>query len=119
MEIGARTFASTDIRRGFDRKLKSFVQAFDSNVLDASVLLLPIFGFLPFNDERVKSTMDVIQKKLSKNGFIYRFSPNSQKDRESAFIACSFWMVQNLTGAEKLGAEGTFAISYIYFVMLN
>jgi len=77
------------------------VQAFDSNVLDASVLLLPISGFLPFNDERVKSTMDVIQKKLSRDGFIYRLSPNSRKDRESAFIACSFWMVQNLTGAGR------------------
>jgi GH15 family glucan-1,4-alpha-glucosidase len=50
-------------RRGFNRRLGSFVQAFDSNVLDASVLLLPIFGFLPFDDERVKTTMDVIQKK--------------------------------------------------------
>ena len=64
-------------RRGFNRKLGSFVQSFDSNVLDASVLLLPIFGFLPFNDDRVRGTMDVIQKKLSKDGFIYRLSPNS------------------------------------------
>jgi GH15 family glucan-1,4-alpha-glucosidase len=88
-------------RRGFNRKLGSFVQSFDSNILDASVLLLPIFGFLPFKDERVRGTMDVIQKKLSKDGFIYRLSPNSRKDRESAFIAFSFWMVQNLTGAER------------------
>jgi len=88
-------------RRGFSRKLGSFVQSFDSTVLDASVLLLPIFGFLPFHDERVRSTIDVIQKKLSKDGFIYRFSPHSQKDREWAFIACSFWMVQNLAGAKR------------------
>jgi GH15 family glucan-1,4-alpha-glucosidase len=65
------------------------------------VLLLPIFGFLPFDDERVKSTMDVIQKRLSRDGFIYRLSPNSRKDRESAFIACSFWMVQNLVGVGR------------------
>jgi len=88
-------------RRSFNRKLGSFVQSFDSNILDASVLLLPIFGFLPFDDERVKSTMDVIQKRLSRDGFIYRLSPNSRKDRESAFIACSFWMVQNLVGAGR------------------
>ena len=88
-------------RRGFNRKLSSFVQSFDSNVLDASVLLLPIFGFLPFNDERVRSTMDVIQKRLGRDGFIYRHTPNSPSDRESAFIACSFWMVQNLTGAGR------------------
>ncbi len=96
-------------RRGFNRKLGSFVQSFDSNALDASVLLLPIFGFLPFNDGRVRSTMDVIQKKLGKDGFIYRFAPNSRKDRESAFIACSFWMVQNLAGAKQwIGAEKLF-----------
>ena len=88
-------------RRGFNRRLGSFVQAFGSNVLDASVLLLPIFGFLPFEDERVKSTMDAIQKKLGRDGFIYRFSPEKRKDRESAFVACSFWMVQNLAGAGR------------------
>lgn len=88
-------------RRGFNRELGCFVQSFDSTVLDASVLLLPIFGFLPFNDERVRSTMDVIQERLCKDGFIYRLSPNSQKNRESAFIACSFWMVQNLAGAKR------------------
>jgi GH15 family glucan-1,4-alpha-glucosidase len=86
----------------FNRGLGSFVQSFDSTVLDASVLLSPIFGFLPFNDDRVRGTMEVIQKKLSKDGFIYRLSPNSRKDRESAFIACFFWMVQNLAGAGRL-----------------
>jgi GH15 family glucan-1,4-alpha-glucosidase len=88
-------------RRGFNRKLGSFVQAFDSNVLDASVLLLPVFGFLPFDDERVKSTMRVIQKKLGRDGFIYRLSPAKQNERESSFVACSFWMVQNLAGAGR------------------
>jgi GH15 family glucan-1,4-alpha-glucosidase len=69
--------------------------------LDASVLLLPIFGFLPFHDERVKSTMDVIQSKLGKDGFIYRFAEASQNNRDSAFVACSFWMVQNLAGSGR------------------
>jgi GH15 family glucan-1,4-alpha-glucosidase len=72
-------------------------------------LLLPIFGFLSFNDDRVRSTMDLIQKKLSRDGFIYRMSPKSREDRESAFIACSFWMVQNLAGAGRLrDAESLF-----------
>jgi GH15 family glucan-1,4-alpha-glucosidase len=88
-------------RRGFNRELGSFVQSFDSDVLDASALLLPIFGFLPFNDDRVRSTMNVIQRKLGKDGFIYRLSPKSRKNRESAFIACSFWMVQNLAGVGR------------------
>jgi len=85
-------------RRGFNTRVGSFVQAFDSNILDASVLLLPVFGFLPFDDERVKRTIEVIQKKLGRNGYIYRFLPENPKDRESAFVACSFWMVQNLAG---------------------
>ncbi|HEX4485136.1 MAG TPA: glycoside hydrolase family 15 protein [Terriglobales bacterium] len=88
-------------RRGFNRKLRSFVQSFDSDVLDASVLLLPIFGFLPFTDERIKSTIDVIQRKLGRDGFIYRLPRTSKKDRESAFLACSFWMVENLVGAGR------------------
>jgi GH15 family glucan-1,4-alpha-glucosidase len=58
------------------------VQSFDANVLDASVLLLPVFGFLPFDDERVRGTVEVIQMKLGRDGFIYRFSPKSRKDRE-------------------------------------
>ena len=87
--------------RGFNRRLGSFVQSFDSTVLDASVLLLPIFGFLPFNDDRVRGTMDVIQTKLSRDGLIYRLTPNSRNNRESAFVACSFWMVQNLAGAKR------------------
>lgn len=88
-------------RRGFNRKLGSFVQSFGSNILDASVLLLPISGVLPYDDERVRSTMKVIQAKLGKDGFIYRLSPEKRKDRESAFIACSFWMVQNLEGTGR------------------
>jgi GH15 family glucan-1,4-alpha-glucosidase len=45
--------------------------------------------------------MDVIQKKLSRNGFIYRAAPGRGKERESAFVACSFWMVQNLAGSGR------------------
>ena len=89
--------------RGFNRKLRSFVQSFDSDVLDASVLLLPIFGFLPFTDERITSTIDVVQRKLGRDGFIYRLSPTSKKDREFAFLACSFWMVENLAGVGRRG----------------
>jgi GH15 family glucan-1,4-alpha-glucosidase len=88
-------------RRGFNRKLGSFVQALDSDVLDASVLLLPIIGFLPFRDERATSTMDVIMKNLGRDEFIYRLSPGKQTNHESAFVACSFWMVHNLAGAGR------------------
>ncbi|WP_188757460.1 glycoside hydrolase family 15 protein [Edaphobacter acidisoli] len=91
-------------RRGFNRKLGSFVQSFDSDVLDASVLLLPFAGFLPFSDERVRSTIDTVLRKLTKNGFVYRFAPRDQKQSESSFVACSFWMVQSLAGIGRRSA---------------
>jgi GH15 family glucan-1,4-alpha-glucosidase len=96
-------------RQGFNRRLGSFVQSFRSNKLDASVLLLPIFGFLPFEDERVRGTMETIQKKLSREGLIYRYLPSDRNEKESAFIPCSFWMVQNLIGVGRRGeAESLF-----------
>jgi GH15 family glucan-1,4-alpha-glucosidase len=85
-------------RRGFNRQLRSFVQSFGSKTLDASVLLLPVIGFLPYEDERVQSTADVIQKKLGRDGVIYRFLPTNRRIQEAGFVACSFWMVQNLAG---------------------
>ena len=88
-------------RRAFNRKLGAFTQTFGSEKLDASALLLPIFGFLPFDDERVVSTVNVIQRRLGRDGLIYRYSPQKPEARESAFVACSFWVVQNLTGAGR------------------
>ena len=87
--------------RSFNRNLKCFTQSYESVELDASVLLLPLFGFLPFSDERVKSTLDVVQKRLGRNGLVSRFSPARRSERESAFVACSFWMVQNLAGVGR------------------
>ncbi len=89
--------------RAFNRELGSFTQSFGSNELDASVLLLPIFGFLPFADERIKSTLDVIQQRLGRDGLIYRYLPAKGSDDESTFVACSFWMVQNLAGVGRRG----------------
>ena len=88
--------------RGFNRRLGSFVQSFGSSKLDASVLLLPVFGFLPFHDERVKSTLDAIQRKLVCDGLVNRYLPEKRQERESAFLACSFWLVQN-TGRGRPG----------------
>jgi len=87
--------------RAFNKKLGAFTQSLGSDELDASVLLLPIFGFLPFNDDRVKNTLNVIHKRLGRDGLIYRYLPTNRNDRESAFLACSFWMVQNLAGVGR------------------
>lgn len=88
-------------RHGFNRMIGSFVQSFDSRKLDASSLLIPLFGFLPFQDERIQSTVRTIEKKLTTDGLVLREQPKSRQDRESAFLACSFWLVQNLVGVGR------------------
>ena len=88
-------------RLGFNRKLGSFVQSFGSAKLDAAALLIPLFGFLPFTDERVRSTVLAIEKRLGRDGLVYRYRPESSQDFESPFLACSFWLVQNLAGTGR------------------
>ncbi len=82
------------IRHGYHNRLKSFVQHYGSKNLDASALLLPIFGFLPAEDSRMQGTVKAIERTLSKDGLLLRNLPNSRKDKQGAFIACSFWLVE-------------------------
>ncbi len=86
--------------RGFDRDLNSFVQAYGSKRLDASLLLIPLVGFLPADDPRIQGTLQAIERKLLlKNGFVLRYEPDNPGDGlpagEGAFLACSFWLVDN------------------------
>jgi GH15 family glucan-1,4-alpha-glucosidase len=86
--------------RGFDRDLNSFVQAYGSKLLDASLLLIPIVGFLPPEDPRVRGTLRAIEERLLINGeFVLRYETEYSRDGlpagEGAFLACSFWLVHN------------------------
>ena len=82
--------------RGFDRSLGSFVQAFDSRELDASLLLLPTMGFLPVRDPRIKGTIEAIERHLLIDGFVLRYNSARSEDGlppgEGAFLACTFWL---------------------------
>ena len=83
-------------RRGFNKRLNSFVQTYGSNEVDASLLLIPIVGFLPPLDPRVVGTVRRIEKRLLRGGLITRFE-NAKKSRgraraEGAFLPCSFWL---------------------------
>ena len=82
--------------RGFDRDLGSFVQAFGSTELDASLLLLPTTGFLPVTDARIKGTIEAIERHLLVDGFVLRYNSARTGDGlppgEGAFLACSFWL---------------------------
>jgi GH15 family glucan-1,4-alpha-glucosidase len=92
--------------RGFDEELGSFVQAYGSKALDASLLLLPIVGFLPPEDPRVVGTVEAIEKHLMPNGLVMRYDTGKVDDGlppgEGLFLACSFWMVGAL---KRIGRE--------------
>jgi GH15 family glucan-1,4-alpha-glucosidase len=75
------------------------VQYFGSKQLDASLLLLPMVGFLPPEDPRIVNTLAAVEKYLMKDGFVMRYNNASGVDglpgAEGAFLACSFWLVDN------------------------
>ena len=88
-------------RAAFDPELGSFVQAYGSKEVDASLLLIPLVGFLPPSDPRVGGTVRQIEKQLLKDGFVKRYVTHRVDDGlpagEGAFLACSFWLADNYT----------------------
>ena len=86
--------------RGYDRERRTFTQYSGSKELDASVLNIPLVGFLPGDDERVTGTIDAIWRELGRDGFVSRYSTDETDDGlagdEGQFLACSFWLVSAL-----------------------
>jgi GH15 family glucan-1,4-alpha-glucosidase len=84
-------------RHAFDPQRNSFVQAYGSKELDASLLQIPILGFLPADDARVRGTVAAIERDLLVDGFVQRYRSERVSDGlpagEGAFLACSFWLV--------------------------
>ena len=82
--------------KGFDRDLNSFVESYGSQLLDASILLLPSVGFLPAKDPRVLGTLAAIEKYMMRDGFVLRHDPreisNEIQPIEGAFLACTLWL---------------------------
>lgn len=87
-------------REGFDASLNSFVQSYGSRHLDASLLMIPLVGFLPASDPRVRGTVDAIGRELLKDGFVARYRTDPEVDGlpvgEGAFLLCTFWYADNL-----------------------
>jgi GH15 family glucan-1,4-alpha-glucosidase len=99
--------------RGFDRQQQTFTQAYGNGSVDAGLLLMPALGFLPASDPRVQGTIRAIEKRLLRDGFVLRYDTNEAKDgltdREGAFLACSFWLVDAYAYAGRLeDAESLF-----------
>jgi GH15 family glucan-1,4-alpha-glucosidase len=83
---------------GYNTQIGAFTQSYDSMALDASNLLLPLVGFIPPDDPRMRSTVDRIMERLTDDrGFVYRYLANDGlPGAEGTFTICSFWMVDNL-----------------------
>jgi len=86
-------------QKGYNSARGCFVQAYGSKLLDASLLFMPLVGFLPATDPRVRSTVECIEKDLLVDGFVLRYDSGATDDGlpagEGAFLACSFWLADN------------------------
>jgi GH15 family glucan-1,4-alpha-glucosidase len=91
------------LERGYDPELNSFTQFYGSKRLDASLLVIPLVGFLPPDDARMVGTVAAIERTLVRDGFVYRYSHDDEGQSvdglppgEGAFLPCTFWLVDNL-----------------------
>ncbi len=94
------------LNKGWNPEKEAFTQHYDTEALDASALLIPLFGFLPTSDERVRSTINRTVAELSWNGLLRRYRTDETDDglkgSEGAFLWCTFWLVRNLLRLGRL-----------------
>jgi len=88
-------------REGYDSDRASFTQSYGSRELDASLLMVPLVGFLPARDVRVTGTVAAIERELTRDGFVLRYSTSDDKvdglpPGEATFLPCTFWLADNL-----------------------
>jgi GH15 family glucan-1,4-alpha-glucosidase len=89
-------------REGYSSQRDSFVQYYGAEHLDASLLMIPLVGFLPADDPRVKGTVAAIQRELTVDGLVHRYPPEGSQavdglpPGEGTFLACTFWLADNL-----------------------
>jgi GH15 family glucan-1,4-alpha-glucosidase len=94
------------LARGFSTRVGAFTSAYGTEELDASVLLIPHMGFLPWTDPRMLSTVAAIEKDLTWDGLVLRYSTDTGVDglvgHEATFLICSFWLADNYAMAGRL-----------------
>jgi len=95
-----RTIHDEVCREGWNDGLDTFTQHYGGQEIDASLLLLPLVGFLPATDPRMKATIEAIERELSEGGLIRRMKLKADGPNEGVFLACSCWMADclNLLG---------------------
>lgn len=85
------------LEKGFDKNMNSFVQRYGSRELDASLLLLPLVNFLPFEDARIQGTINACMAELMRNGFVCRYkTDDGLEGEEGEFVLCNFWLIECL-----------------------
>ena len=87
--------------QGYNATKKAFTQVYGSNELDASLLMMPLVGFLPATDERVRNTIEAVEDELVEGGFVLRYRPQANNvdglpGSEGVFLLCSFWLADCL-----------------------
>jgi len=98
----------TILTRGWSERRQAFAQAFDSDELDAAALLMPIYGFLPATDERMRSTIEAIARDLTEDGLVLRYraaeglNADGLQGEEGTFVICTFWLVSALAQAGEV-----------------
>ena len=92
------------LEKGFNKELNSFVQSFDSDAIDATTLLIPRMGLLPYDDPRVQGTIEaVMQNLMTEKGLVYRYkNEDGLPGDEGCFLLCSFWLVDSLALSGRL-----------------
>jgi GH15 family glucan-1,4-alpha-glucosidase len=104
------------LERGWSEARQAYAQSFDSDELDAAALLMPILGFLPADDPRMRSTIEAIARDLTEDGLVLRYrnaadgvNPDGLTGEEGTFVLCSFWLVSCLAMAGEIArAEALF-----------
>jgi GH15 family glucan-1,4-alpha-glucosidase len=90
------------LERGYDAELGAFVQYYGAKHTDANLLMIPLVGFLPATDQRMRGTVAVIERELSPDGLVLRYASDASEAvdglpaGEGTFLACSFWLANNL-----------------------
>src|SRR5262249_61387648 len=93
---GRRVFFEEVCPEGFNSSLNTFTQYYGGAGLDASLLFIPLSGFLPATDPRIAGTVSALERELLQDGLLLRFKPEAEVDglsgEEGVFVACSFWL---------------------------
>jgi alpha,alpha-trehalase len=104
------------LERGWSERAQAYAQSFEADELDGAALLMPIYGFLPADDPRMRSTIEAIARELTVDGLVLRYladegvGADGLSGEEGTFVICSFWLVSCLAQAGEIDrAEALFA----------